>query len=62
MRQLPKCEQNRRACTGNKAGRCAILHDTHFSRPCPFYKTVAMVRAEMKGGHNGKSETSAPAR
>ena len=49
-RQNPPCEQDRRACVANKGGRCSILHDTKFSRACPFYKTKAMVRAELKGG------------
>lgn len=54
IRQLVPCEQNRRACVANKGGRCTILHDTHFEKkPCPFYKTKAMVAAEMKGARHG---------
>lgn len=49
FRTRPKCEQDRRACVMNKGGRCDGLEDTHFTRPCPFYKTKAMIRAQMKG-------------
>ena len=49
-KQLAPCEQQRRACVMNKGGKCSALHDTHFKRACPFFKTRAMLRAEMKGG------------
>ena len=32
----PACEYE--SCNGNKKGRCTILTDTKFDRPCPFYK------------------------
>lgn len=48
-RQYPRCEQERFACAMCKDGRCQALHDTHFKRDCPFFKTKAQVRAEQKG-------------
>ena len=48
-RQFPRCEQRRYACVKCIDGRCMILHDTHFRRPCPFYKSRAMINAQKKG-------------
>ena len=48
-KQYPKCEQERFSCAMCKDGRCQALHDTHFTRPCPFFKTKAQITAERKG-------------
>ena len=54
--QNPRCEQQRFACVMNRGGRCQVLHDTHFKRACPFYKTKAMLR-EQKGEKHDESKT-----
>jgi len=47
-RQLVPCRQNRISCKSYSKGRCRILHDTEFGeKPCPFYKTKAMVAAQL---------------
>lgn len=33
-----KCLQKRERCVFNRKGKCDILTDTFFSKPCPFYK------------------------
>ncbi len=33
----PECMQCRDDCNGNVNGRCVILKDTYFDKPCPFY-------------------------
>lgn len=33
-----KCLQNRELCMFIRDGKCDILEDTHFTRPCPFFK------------------------
>lgn len=33
-----KCLQQKTKCIFNREGKCDILADTHFKRPCPFYK------------------------
>lgn len=33
-----RCLQNKTNCMYNGEGKCNILEDTHFKRPCPFYK------------------------
>lgn len=67
-----KCEQKRTKCAFNKEGRCGILEDTHFKRPCPFFKTridEPVVDRIMDGevfrsvrGYNGKYYVSESAR
>ena len=32
------CLQKKERCMFIREGRCDILEDTHFKRPCPFYK------------------------
>lgn len=55
LRQFPPCRQHRAACLGYGAGRCKILHDTDFGKkPCPFYKTKAMVTAQMRAAEERK--------
>lgn len=34
------CNQRRRTCKFLSDGICTILKDTHFKRPCPFYKEI----------------------
>ncbi len=34
----PFCEQKRSDCNHNHDGRCVLLSDTHFNKPCPFHK------------------------
>lgn len=34
----PPCEQKRSDCNRYHDGYCALLCDTHFNKPCPFYK------------------------
>ena len=46
-KQNPSCEQKRTDCKSNSHGRCRALEDTHFKRPCPFYK-----KREKKGDNN----------
>jgi hypothetical protein len=36
--KYPKCEQELNECMNNIGGRCFCLSDTHFNRPCPFFK------------------------
>jgi len=51
-RNLPPCRQYRRACLSYSGGKCTILHDTDFGeKKCPFYKTKAMVAAQLKEAH-----------
>lgn len=33
-----RCKQKREQCVFNRDGKCDILDDTNFTRPCPFYK------------------------
>ena len=33
-----RCLQKREKCAFNRSGKCDILTDTYFNRPCPFYK------------------------
>lgn len=47
-KQCPECIQKRFSCVACKSGRCQILHDTHFDRPCPFYKTQAALDKELR--------------
>jgi hypothetical protein len=47
-KQFPECSQKRFSCVACKGGRCQILHDTHFDRPCPFYKTQAVLDREKQ--------------
>lgn len=35
---IPICEQKRNDCNRNHDGKCVLLSDTHFNKPCPFYK------------------------
>ena len=50
---LPECPEYRRACMAYSGGRCRCLRDTYWIRqrkkPCPFYKTKAMVAAQLSG-------------
>ena len=34
----PPCEQERKDCNRYHDGLCVLLCDTHFKKPCPFYK------------------------
>lgn len=34
----PICVQDRRDCNRYNEGYCALLTDTRFNKPCPFYK------------------------
>ena len=48
IRNLPPCRQFKKACLAYSGGKCKILHDTQFGKkPCPFYKTKAMVTAQL---------------
>ena len=48
---LPECPESRRACTAYSGGHFRCLSDTYFikqrKKPCPFYKTKAMVAAQL---------------
>ncbi len=57
-RQNPRCEQERYSCAMNKNGRCQILHDTRFKRPCPFYKTDAMIQLQLKEVNRWKRQNA----
>lgn len=37
-REFCYCEQNLDMCKANRKGKCIALDDTHFNRPCPFFK------------------------
>ena len=56
LRDLPPCRQHRAACLGyGGRGRCKILTDTNFGRKsCPFYKTTAMVTAQLRAAEERK--------
>ena len=49
------CLQKRDNCIFNAFGRCEILSNTEFTRPCPFYKkgTGEVVQDHEIPGHNG---------
>lgn len=49
------CLQKRTNCIFNAYGRCEILNNTEFSRPCPFFKKGAteIVRDHELPGKNG---------
>ena len=34
----PICEQQKKDCNRIISWKCALLTDTHFEKPCPFYK------------------------
>lgn len=67
-----KCTQKRERCVFIREGRCGILEDTHFNRPCPFYKerlNEPLVDRIIDGevfrsirGYNGKYYVSESAR
>jgi hypothetical protein len=38
----------RSKCFANENGYCAILNDTFFKRPCPFFKTHEEYEAGLK--------------
>lgn len=44
----PNCEGNRSDCFAFCDGKCAVLNDTRFGRPCPFYKTKKQCEKEEK--------------
>jgi len=50
---LPECPESRRACLNYSGGCCRALSDTFWikqkKKPCPFYKTKAMVAAQLRG-------------
>ena len=48
LKQNPRCDQKRYSCASCRGGRCTILHDTRFKRPCPFYKTDAMIQLQLR--------------
>lgn len=45
---FPRCTQRRSKCFANENGYCAILNDTFFKRPCPFFKTHEEYEAGLK--------------
>ena len=52
VRDLPTCQESRRACMAYSGGHCRCLSDTFWIRKrkkptCPFYKTKAMVSAQL---------------
>ena len=47
QRQNPPCEQNKSDCLAFSSGRCRCLHDTHFTRDCPFYANAEMVKKKL---------------
>lgn len=49
------CLQDRTDCVFNAYGKCEILRDTKFNRPCPFYKkgTTEVIRDHYIQGKNG---------
>lgn len=51
-KQNPICSRHEPTCAAYSKGRCKILHDTKFTRPCPFYKTWSQVRRERGGDTN----------
>ena len=45
-KSFPKCANGE--CFACEGGRCVILKETNFRRPCPFFKTKAQLAEEEK--------------
>jgi len=46
--EFPRCRGVRRACLAYSGGKCLALLDCNFgTKRCPFYKTKAMLRAQV---------------
>ena len=44
----PVCLQQQIGCAFFTQGRCTILNDTRFNRPCPFKKTITQLHEEKE--------------
>lgn len=54
----PECRYKREDCFAYEYGMCAVLQDTIFSGPCPFYKSQEQYEKEVKiygGVENAKN-------
>lgn len=54
---FPKCHQELNTCKNNIGGKCFILTDTVFTKPCPFFKErdeVVDLVSIKSGGDTGE--------